>query len=76
MKDNTISDEPRRLKINEKIDPETNARVQVREDGVLVVQYVDGSRLVMFQDGTEIYTRKEDQTVYTLVTKQGYVPVR
>ena len=76
LRDNTICDEPRRLKINEKIDPETNARVQVREDGVLVINYIDESRLVMFSDGTEIFTRKEGQTVYTLVTKTGFVPVR
>ena len=59
LRDNTVCDEPRRLKINEKIDPETNARVQVREDGVLVINYVDESRLVMFNDGTEIFTRKD-----------------
>jgi len=76
LRDNNVCDEPRRLKINEKIDPETNARVQVREDGVLVISYIDESRLVMFSDGTEIFTRKEGQTVYVLVTKAGFVPVR
>ena len=30
----------------------------------------------MFSDGTEIFTRKEGQTVYILVTKTGFVPVR
>lgn len=69
-------DEPRRLKLSEKIDPETNARVTVREDGVLTIRYVDESRLVMFADGTEIFTRKEDQTTFTLIKKDSYVPVR
>ena len=74
-----MQDETRRLKVTEKIDPETNAKVYVREDGVLTVVYVDESRLVMFADGTEIFTRKKEvggQTVITLVKKAGYIPVR
>jgi hypothetical protein len=30
-----------RLKIDTKIDPETNAKLQIREDGVLNIEYVD-----------------------------------
>jgi hypothetical protein len=59
LRDNSIYDEQRRYRLNEKIDPETNARVFIREDGVLTVKYVDDSRLVMFADGTEIFQRKE-----------------
>lgn len=59
LRDNIVYDEPRRLKVTEKVDPETSARVFVREDGVLTIKYVDDSRLVMFQDGTEIFTRKD-----------------
>ena len=59
LRDNSVCDEPRRLKQTEKIDPETNAKVYVREDGVLTIHYIDESRLVMFADGTEILTRKE-----------------
>lgn len=76
LRDNNVFDEPRRLKVNEKIDPETNAKVVVREDGVLIIKYVDESRLVMFADGTEIFTRKEGQSVITLIKKEGFVPVR
>jgi len=76
LRDNSVFDEPRRLKQTEKIDPETNAKVFVREDGVLTIYYIDESRLVMFADGTEILTRKEGQTVFTLVKKEGYIPVR
>ncbi len=76
LKDNSVTDEPRRLKLTEKIDPETNALVSVREDGVLTIKYVDDSRLVMFQDGTEIFTRKEEQTVFTLISRAGFIPVR
>jgi hypothetical protein len=35
LRDNSIYDEQRRYRLNEKIDPETNARVIIREDGVL-----------------------------------------
>ena len=59
LRDNSVLDEPKRLKQTEKIDPETNAKVYVREDGVLTINYIDESRLVMFADGTEILTRKE-----------------
>ena len=52
FKDNLVYDEPRRYKIQEKIDPETNAVIQIREDGVLTIRYVDESRLVMMPDGT------------------------
>ena len=63
LRDNSVCDEPRRLKQTEKIDPETNAKVYVREDGVLTIHYIDESRLVMFADGTEILTRKEGQKI-------------
>ena len=47
------------MKLNERVDPETNAKVYIRENGVLIIRYVDGSRLVMFADNTEIFTRKD-----------------
>lgn len=52
LQENQVYDEPKRLKITEKLDPETSAKVQVREDGVLTIKYVDESRLVMLPDGT------------------------
>jgi hypothetical protein len=76
LRDNVVYDEPKRVKISEKVDPETNARVLVREDGVLTIRYVDDSRLVMFADGTEIFTRKEGQSTITLIKKEGFVPIR
>lgn len=39
LKENLVYDETRRLKLNEKLDPETSAHIQVREDGVLIVRY-------------------------------------
>lgn len=41
LQDGTISDETTRLKITTKIDPETNATLKIREDGVLSVNYID-----------------------------------
>ena len=76
MRDNQVYDDPRRVKVNERIDPETNAKVIVRDDGVLTIKYIDESRLVMFSDGTEIFTRKEGLSTITLIKKTGYVTVR
>lgn len=52
LQDNLVYDEPKKLKINDKLDPETSAQIKVREDGVLTIRYPDESRLVMFPDGT------------------------
>lgn len=41
FKENEVYDEIRKLKIEERIDPETNAVIRVREDGVLVITYPD-----------------------------------
>lgn len=46
LKDNLVYDEPKRLKISEKIDPETSANIKVREDGVLTITYIDEKKLV------------------------------
>ena len=52
LKDNLVYDEPKRLKISEKIDPETSATIKVREDGVLTINYIDDKKLVQMPDGT------------------------
>jgi len=52
LKDNLVYDEPKRLKISEKIDPETSAIIKVREDGVLTINYIDDKKLVQMPDGT------------------------
>ena len=38
VKDRIVQDEMERLKIDTKIDPETNAKLQIREDGVLNIE--------------------------------------
>lgn len=58
LQDGTIVDELERLKINSKIDPETNALVQIREDKVLRVDYVDDSSYLIFPDGTKVLKKK------------------
>lgn len=52
LQDNLVYDEPKRVKITEKVDPETSALIQVREDGVLTIKYIDETKLVMLPDGT------------------------
>jgi hypothetical protein len=47
-----VYDEPKRLKITEKTDPETSAVIRIREDGVLIIKYIDDRRLIMFPDST------------------------
>lgn len=76
LKDNLVYDEPKRLKISEKIDPETNAVIRVREDGVLTINYIDDKKLVQMPDGTQILTKKENGNTVTIVSKEGFVPVR
>lgn len=56
FKDNIAYDETKRLKIQEKIDPETSARILIREDGVLTIHYIDEKRIVLMPDGTQILT--------------------
>lgn len=51
-KDNLAFDEFKKVKVTEKIDPEINAMLYIREDGVLVTKYEDGSILSVFPDST------------------------
>jgi len=77
-----VKDEMQRLSTHEKIDPETNAVVQVREDGLLKVIYPDRRTLLVLPDHSEILITKsgpaEDGSAVTttLFKKEGYAPVR
>jgi len=77
-----VQDAPRRLEIVEKVDPETNAKVYVREDGVLKNVYPDRTTLLIMPDHTQILITKtddedEDSAIRTtLFSKTGYAPVR
>jgi len=49
-----ILDEVTKMKIETKVDPETNAVLEIREDKVLCVKYIDQSQLIIFPDGTNV----------------------
>jgi hypothetical protein len=68
-----------RLRVQTKVDPETNATLRIREDGVLCVDYVDQTQYIVMPDGTSIVTKKRaegEAGTVTFITKEGYVPVR
>ena len=52
VKDRSFMDERVHLKTNTSIDPETSAKVHIRSDGLLRIEYLNGSLLVIFPDGT------------------------
>jgi hypothetical protein len=79
VSDGTIMDEEVKLKITTKIDPETNATLKIREDGVLYVSYVDGTTYIIMPDNTSIVKKKWAESEggsVTYITKDGYAPVR
>ena len=72
VKGRIVSDEMRKLKIETKVDPETNATLKIREDGVLSVDYVDESKLIVMPDGTNILKKKRadgEAGTITFITK-------
>jgi butyrate kinase len=64
------------------VDPETGAQVNIREDGVLLIHYADGSSLIIFDDDTRINVQKldheqeESRTILTFFEKEGYSTVK
>lgn len=77
-----VKDEMQRLSLHEKIDPETNAVVQIREDGMLKIVYPDRRTLLILPDHSEILITKTgpkeegSAVTTTLFKKEGYAPVR
>ena len=73
-----IKDEVERLKIESKIDPGTNGVVKVREDGMLMIDYPDETKFITMPDSTRILTKKKEGEAgtITLITKEGFAPVR
>lgn len=79
LQEGTVSDELERLKIQTKVDPETNAQVKIREDRVLRVDYVDQSSVLVFPDGTQVLQKKREDGeagTVTYIVQDGYLPVR
>jgi hypothetical protein len=82
LRQKSVKDNPTRLKIQEKTDPETSAVAQIREDGLLKITYIDRKTLLVFPDHTEILITKSgpeeegSAVTTTLYKKEGYAPVR
>ena len=79
LKGRVIVDEEKRLETRTKVDPETNATLKIREDGVLSIDYIDQTSLKIMPDGTSILRKKRsdgEAGTITYITKEGYAPVR
>jgi hypothetical protein len=82
LKNGSIKDSRNRLETITKIDPETSAVAEIREDGLLKITYVDRRVLLIFPDHTQVLVTKsgpleEGSAVTTiLVKKENYAPVR
>ncbi len=82
LRTGVVKDEMQRLRTHEKIDPETNAVVEIREDGLLRIKYPDRRTLLVLPDHSEILIAKtgpleEGSAVTTTIfKKEGYAPVK
>ena len=79
LADSLVFDDETKLNIKQKIDPETNANLRIREDGVLMVDYEDSTQYIIMPDGTSIMKKKRKEGeagTCTYVTKDGFAPVR
>ena len=82
LRTGVVKDEMAHLEIHEKIDPETNAKVFIREDGLLKVIYPDRRTLLVFPDHSEILITRTGPAeegsamTTTLFKKEGYAPVK
>lgn len=61
LRTQTVSDSVIRLECNRKVDPETQAVVNIREDGFLKIDYEDRSYLCIMPDNTKIHVSKSAQ---------------
>jgi len=79
IKDRIIQDDTVKLRIDTKVDPETNAILKIREDGVLNIEYIDQSLLIVMPDGTNFLKKKRpdgEAGTITYITKDEFAPVR
>lgn len=82
LRTGAVRDEGSRLQINRKVDPETGAVLNIREDGFLKIEYADGSSLIIFNDHTRISIQKleheqeESRVNMTYFEKEGYSTVK
>jgi len=77
-----VQDQISRLQVVRNIDPETGAVIQVREDGFLKIDYIDGSYLMIYDDHTRIHVEKrpgeqeETRITNTYFEKDGYATIK
>ncbi|CAI2364424.1 unnamed protein product [Moneuplotes crassus] len=64
------------LTVEENIDPETNQLVLIRSDGVMIINYNDGTTLTLHHDNTKILTKPDDENFEKFIEKDDYAPVR
>jgi hypothetical protein len=79
IKDRVIFDDEVPLKSETKTDPETNAVLTTREDGLLLIDYADSTKYIIFPDGTQVVDKNRpdgEAGRMRIVAKDGYVPVR
>ena len=82
LRTGVVKDDMQRLVTHEKIDPETNAVVEIREDGLLRIKYPDRRTLLVLPDHSEILITKTgpaeegSAVTTTLFKKEGYAPVK
>jgi hypothetical protein len=82
LRSQVVNDLKQRLKTVTKVDPETSAVVEIREDGLLKVKYADRKTLFIFPDNTNVLVTKSgpmeegSALTTTLLKKEGYAPVR
>lgn len=82
LRTGVVKDGMARLAIHDKIDPETNAVVQIREDGMLRIAYPDRRTLLVMPDHSEILITKSgpaeegSAVTTTFFKKEGYAPVK
>jgi hypothetical protein len=80
LRTNTAVDIRGKFNVVKKVDPETAAEVEIRDDGMLKVTYLDRKVVLVFPDRTQTIITKvgpvESPVTTTLVIKEGYAPVR
>lgn len=71
--DSTNDDDDLNQKPVRVVDPATNALVEKRANGAVVVTHIDGSRATYHTDGTRMFTNA--RRTHVLVTKAGFADV-
>jgi hypothetical protein len=74
VKDGQDFDVEPKIPCNVSVDPETSARIMIREDFVLSITYTNGSVFTQHHDGTKFLVSADGRD--TIIEKQGFAPVK